>query len=122
MKETYYCDYCTKETDHSTEQHMKETSDDGFKTIKKSDYDKQFPKETPDWEKEFDEKYGAFELCDVVSFGDRERLKSFIATTIATTRAKAYTQDRMDEAKTCEGCRNEKVEQMGGAGAIIEEV
>lgn len=30
--------------------------------------------------KEFDEKYGAFDLCDIVSAGDRERLKLFLTT------------------------------------------
>lgn len=30
----------------------------------------------------FDDKYGAFELCDVISFGDRERLKSHITQTL----------------------------------------
>jgi hypothetical protein len=41
------------------------------------------------WEIEFDEKYQSFQLCDVVSKGDYDRLKSFISAKIAEAEEKS---------------------------------
>ena len=61
------------------------------------------------WEKEFEEKYGSFELCDIVNQKDHDRIKSFIRSQIAEAEARGRSlavdeiEKKCGTAKTTEG-------------------